>query len=214
MVSVGTDESSWRSTLEIAERHDDVVTALGIHPHAAADGDVGALREALAHPRRSPSARPVSTTSATTRPVTRSSASSSTARACVRAVQARRHPHESGGRGHARSAEGIRRHGSAALLLVAPATRAGPRARLVRLVRRQRLLQERARHPLRGVRRSRRSGPRGNGFPVPDAGAAARLAERARERRSHVAALGAREERREADLAAQIDANAARCFGL
>ncbi len=51
IVSVGTDESSWRSTLEIAERHDDVVTALGIHPHAAADGDVGALREALAHPK-------------------------------------------------------------------------------------------------------------------------------------------------------------------
>jgi TatD DNase family protein len=51
IVSVGTDASSWRSTLEIAERHDDVVVALGIHPHAAADGDVGALREALAHPK-------------------------------------------------------------------------------------------------------------------------------------------------------------------
>jgi TatD DNase family protein len=50
-VSVGTDESSWHSTVAIVERHDDVVAALGIHPHEAADGDLGALREALTHPR-------------------------------------------------------------------------------------------------------------------------------------------------------------------
>ena len=49
ILSVGTKESSWRETLAIAERHDGVVAALGIHPHEAADGDVAPLREALGH---------------------------------------------------------------------------------------------------------------------------------------------------------------------
>jgi TatD DNase family protein len=51
IVSVGTTESSWRATMAIAERHDGVVAALGIHPHEAAEGDVGPLRDALAHPK-------------------------------------------------------------------------------------------------------------------------------------------------------------------
>jgi TatD DNase family protein len=51
IVSVGTKQSSWRETLAIAERHDGVVAALGIHPHEAADGDVGPLRDALQHPK-------------------------------------------------------------------------------------------------------------------------------------------------------------------
>ena len=42
---------SWRETLAIAERHDGVVAALGVHPHEAADGDVAALRDALQHPK-------------------------------------------------------------------------------------------------------------------------------------------------------------------
>jgi TatD DNase family protein len=51
IVSIGTHEESWRDTLGIAERHDGVFAALGIHPHEAADGDVGTLRAALAHPK-------------------------------------------------------------------------------------------------------------------------------------------------------------------
>jgi TatD DNase family protein len=51
ILSVGTREASWRENLAIAERHDGVVVALGVHPHEAADGDVAALREALAHPK-------------------------------------------------------------------------------------------------------------------------------------------------------------------
>jgi TatD DNase family protein len=51
IVSVGTKESSWHETLAIAERHEGVVAALGIHPHEAADGDVAALRDALQHPK-------------------------------------------------------------------------------------------------------------------------------------------------------------------
>jgi len=51
IVSVGTKESSWRETLAIAERHDGVVAALGVHPHEAADGDVGSLRGAVQHPK-------------------------------------------------------------------------------------------------------------------------------------------------------------------
>jgi len=51
IVSVGTKESSWHETLEIAERHEGVSAALGIHPHEAAEGDVGALRAVLEHPK-------------------------------------------------------------------------------------------------------------------------------------------------------------------
>jgi TatD DNase family protein len=49
IITVGTKESSWREATAIAERHDGVFLALGVHPHEAADGDVGALREALNH---------------------------------------------------------------------------------------------------------------------------------------------------------------------
>jgi TatD DNase family protein len=51
IVSVGTKESSWHETLEIAERHDGVAAALGIHPHEAADGNVAGLRDVLQHPK-------------------------------------------------------------------------------------------------------------------------------------------------------------------
>jgi TatD DNase family protein len=51
IVSIGTHEASWRATIDIAERHDGVSVALGIHPHEAAEGDVSALRDALAHPK-------------------------------------------------------------------------------------------------------------------------------------------------------------------
>jgi TatD DNase family protein len=51
IVSIGTHEPSWRATIDIAERHDGVSVALGIHPHEAADGDVSALHDALAHPK-------------------------------------------------------------------------------------------------------------------------------------------------------------------
>ena len=49
ILSVGTQERSWRETIAIAERHEGVVVALGIHPHEAGDGDIAALRDALTH---------------------------------------------------------------------------------------------------------------------------------------------------------------------
>jgi TatD DNase family protein len=52
IISVGTGPESWHATVAIAERHDGVFTALGVHPHEAGHEDaLGALREALAHPR-------------------------------------------------------------------------------------------------------------------------------------------------------------------
>src|SRR5436190_18527124 len=51
IVSVGTRAESWRETLAITERNEGVFAALGVHPHEAADGDLDALRDALAHPR-------------------------------------------------------------------------------------------------------------------------------------------------------------------
>jgi len=51
IVSVGTDEASWADTLAIADRHDGVFAALGVHPHEAAAASLEALRDALAHPK-------------------------------------------------------------------------------------------------------------------------------------------------------------------
>ena len=51
ILSVGTHGPSWRESVAIAERNDGVFVALGVHPHEAADGDVTALRAALAHPK-------------------------------------------------------------------------------------------------------------------------------------------------------------------
>ena len=53
IVSIGTRPDSWRSTLELAERHESVFAALGLHPHEAeaADGTLTTLRDALGHPR-------------------------------------------------------------------------------------------------------------------------------------------------------------------
>jgi TatD DNase family protein len=51
IVSVGTKQSSWRETLAIAERHEGVVAALGVHPHEATESAVGPLRDALQHPK-------------------------------------------------------------------------------------------------------------------------------------------------------------------
>src|SRR6266508_5299442 len=107
------------------------------------------------------------------------------ARARGGAREARRHPHARRRRGHARRALRLRRDGRAALLLVAAAARARPRARLVRLVRGQRDVQERARPPRGGVRGPGRAAAGGDGLALPDTGAAARPSERARERRAH-----------------------------
>ena len=54
IVSVGTGLESCRETLAIAQRHEGVFAALGVHPHQAADPDAAAvedLRELLADPR-------------------------------------------------------------------------------------------------------------------------------------------------------------------
>jgi TatD DNase family protein len=53
IVSIGTRPESWQATLDLAERHESVFAALGLHPHEAeaADGALAALRDALAHPR-------------------------------------------------------------------------------------------------------------------------------------------------------------------
>jgi TatD DNase family protein len=54
IVAVGSGLESCRATLALAERHEGVFAALGIHPHQAADEDAGGfdeLRELLGHPR-------------------------------------------------------------------------------------------------------------------------------------------------------------------
>jgi TatD DNase family protein len=54
VVTIGTGLESCRVALELADRHEGVFAALGIHPHEAANGDVERiddLRVLLAHPK-------------------------------------------------------------------------------------------------------------------------------------------------------------------
>ena len=54
ILTVGTTPAGCRRALELADEHDEVFAILGIHPHEAGDatdGDVGEVRELLAHPR-------------------------------------------------------------------------------------------------------------------------------------------------------------------
>jgi TatD DNase family protein len=54
ILTVGTDVDDCRRALALAERHDGVFAILGIHPHAAGTAttdDLAQLRELLAHPK-------------------------------------------------------------------------------------------------------------------------------------------------------------------
>ena len=54
ILTVGTSIDDCRRALELAERHEEVFTILGIHPHEAGKAtadDLAALRELLAHPK-------------------------------------------------------------------------------------------------------------------------------------------------------------------
>ena len=144
-----------RDALAIAERHDGVFAALGIHPHEAGRRRRRrAARRCSRTERRSPSARPASTTSATTRRATRSARSS---------TRSSSSPTELGKPVviHTRAADddtlaalaGFDGDRRPPLLLVAARCSSRARARLVRLVRRQRHLPEGARAPRRGARR-------------------------------------------------------------
>jgi TatD DNase family protein len=52
IVSVGTDPVSWAQTLDIAERHESVYMAVGLHPHEATPSfDLSELERLLPHPK-------------------------------------------------------------------------------------------------------------------------------------------------------------------
>ena len=52
ILTVGTTIERCRTALELAERHDEVFAILGVHPHEAGeDHELDALRDLLAHPR-------------------------------------------------------------------------------------------------------------------------------------------------------------------
>ncbi|MGZ4333378.1 MAG: TatD family hydrolase [Gaiellaceae bacterium] len=54
ILTVGTEVEDCRRALELAERHDGVFAILGIHPHEAGtvtEADLAVLRELLAHPK-------------------------------------------------------------------------------------------------------------------------------------------------------------------
>ena len=102
-----------------------------------------------------------------------------------RARQAGRHPHPRRRRGHARGARGLRRNGHPPLLLLAGSPRAGARARLVRLVRRQRHLPEGAGAARGGAARACGPAARRDRQPVPRAAGRSRPAQRARLRDAH-----------------------------
>ena len=157
--------------------HDGVFAALGIDPHQAAADEAAARRRARVScsrtRERSRSARRASTTTTAATGATSSAASSrrssssrpsSTCRSSIHYARRRR--------GHRGAPRGFRRHRRPALLLGARPPRRRARARLVRLVRRQRHLPEGGR-AARGRRAgARRPDPRRDRQPVPRAAAA------------------------------------------
>ena len=190
VVAVATTLAGAREALALAERHEAVYACLGIHPHEAGGvepSDVDGLRQLLEHPR----AVAVGETGLdyyrdyAPRDAQRALFERA-ARAGPRRRQAGRHPHARGRRRHPRAAPPTRRPGRPALLLVACAPRAGPLPRLVRLVRRQRDLQERVRAAGRRAGGTGRPAPRRDRQPVSRAAAGAGPSQRARLRRAHV----------------------------
>ena len=94
-------------------------------------------------------------------------------------------PHARGRRRHARRARRLRRHGRPALLLLAAPAASGARARLVRLVRRQRDVPEGRRPAARRARGAGRPHPRRDRRAVPRTAGRARQAQRAGVRHAH-----------------------------
>src|SRR5207253_7480892 len=100
-------------------------------------------------------------------------------------AEAGRDPHASGGPRHGRGPRPPRRHGRPPLLLLAAPARAGARARLVRVLRRQRHLPEGGRSPTRRGAGAARAADGGDGFAVPRAPAGAGPPQRAGPRDAH-----------------------------
>ena len=147
ILTVGTDVAGCRRALELADAHDGGLRDPR-HPPARRERRERRRRRRGARrslPIRRPSGRGrwASTGSATTHRARSSSrCSQSMLDVAARDGQARSHPHTRGRRRHARGAARLRRSCRAALLLVTAPARTGARARLVRLVRRQRELPQ------------------------------------------------------------------------
>ena len=218
-LTVGTGIESCRRALAHRRGERRRVAALGIHPHQAATADVGALdelRELLAHPRRSRSARPASTTSATTRRAARSG----------RCFDAQLALADDAGMPvviHTRAADDDTRAalerfdgtGDPPLLLVAALLDGGARARVLRLVCGQRHLPEGVDSARGRAARARRPPARRDRQPVPRAAAASAAGRTSR--RTSCTPLAALAEARGAD-AGRLEAHDrrerdARAFG-
>ena len=156
VVAVGTGIDSCRAALAIAGRDDGVACALGIHPHQAAEETAGA-RRARASSSRTDRAVAVGETGLDfyrdyaphdaqhrlSRRSSRSPPSSACRSSCTRAPPTTR---------RLDAARGFDGDGRPPLLLVARAARRRARARLLRLLRRQRHLPEGGRIARRGAR--------------------------------------------------------------
>ena len=164
ILTVGTDVADCRRALELAERHEassrSSASIRTRRPTRRATSRESAAT-ARAIRRRSRWARSASTGSATTRRATAQRRLFDAQLALAAELrQAGRDPHARGRRRHARRARRLRRHRRPALLLVAALLADGARARLVRLVRRQRHLPEGGRPAPRGGAGARRPDPR------------------------------------------------------
>ena len=183
--------------------HDGVYAALGIDPHQAGGRTRRAESTSCAscsrHRAGGRGRRDGPRLPLRRRPARRAApALRGAARARGRARPAGRHPHARRRRRHRGARSAASRDRRPALLLVAGAPRRRARARLVRLVRRQRHLPEGGRAARGGSRGPGRPAPRRDGQPVPLAAARPRPAERAGQRRPHRrrARRGARRGRR------------------
>ena len=219
ILTVGTTPAGCRRALELADAHDGVFAILGIHPHEAGgttDADVAELRELLDHPK-------AVAVGETGLDWFRDYAPRDAQRGLFDAQLALAAELDKPVVIHTRAADddtlaalagfdGTRRP---PLLLVAAPARAGARARLVRLVRRQRHLPEGGRAAPRRDADARRPDPRRDRLPVPRAAADARPPERAGLRHAHArrARAGARGGAGRSS-SARSTRNATACFGL
>jgi hypothetical protein len=185
ILTVGTSVEALAAALALADEHDEVFAILGIHPHeAAARRSVDGLRDLSHTSARSPWERPARLLPRLRPHETASARSSRAARARVASSASRSCPQPRGRRGRARAARVVRRSRRPALLLVLAGAPRRRSSAVLRLVRRQRHVQERVRPARRGTRcRPTASSPR----PTARTSRPSRVAapERARERRPH-----------------------------
>ena len=169
ILTVGTTIERGRTALALADAHDEVFAIVGIHPHEAGSADgVDGLRELLAHERAVGVGETGLDFYRDYAPRDRQRALFAEHLELARELGKPVVIHNRAADDEVLAQLGsLRRRRRPPLLLVPGRARGRARARLLRLVRGQRHLQERVGAPRRRLAGAARTDPRGNRLPVP-----------------------------------------------